>query len=497
LQAFYLEVSRRGWDSVFLYFRAMQMFEIAKWTGDRLEETAAGSTQAGQCTYSHHLPGVSGGAALAAEWSKYETIGVIDADNHAFAADWQYAIESINYRTLGANGYLSTQWENPMRYHMIHGISSGQHPLNAAMWQRRQLDSRWLTVARGADVPGDTAFLPTLNITHREVRLDIGHGNGVISQQRQGRVGIGGGTLPAHWIVNDKLSQLAQTIGVKQPRSPLALIGESDADWTMYFGTFGKFRDAGLPIGGGVNISFLDDLAPELIPALVWMPAEKVSNSALNAVKRKLAQGVPLLIIGKIPQPLADVVAGDFVPANEFGLTYHEAAPANDQQVLLNVNGANVAAPIVADAAAVGLIRAASNWSVNDGAKITPLVTRGGRLAVGKIAAPEMKVVAHSLVYPLHQLDDAALRKIAVEEFLQLCGDRVITPPEGASGYAFVGEDNKTYQVLLNLEPRPQTFAVNFGAAIDLLSGKKLAAENGAAQVTLPAGAGTVIYASE
>jgi hypothetical protein len=89
-----------------------------------------------------------------------------------------------------------------------------------------------------------------------------------------------------------------------------------------------------------------------------------------------------------------------------------------------------------------------------------------------------------------------------VDEFLQLCGDRIIAPPAGASGYAFLGYDNQTYQVLLNLEPRERVFtlksgALKSGAALDLLSGKKLATENGAAQITLPAGAGTVIVASE
>ena len=91
------------------------------------------------------------------------------------------------------------------------------------------------------------------------------------------------------------------TIGAAKPLSPLLVVGESDADWGTYYGTLGKFRDAGLNLGGAVSVAELAKLKPEDIPGLVWMPSAQVSGPLLAAVQEKVEAGVPLLIIGKVP----------------------------------------------------------------------------------------------------------------------------------------------------------------------------------------------------
>jgi len=470
IEDYYTELRRRHLPGAFEYWLNEQMLEQAVFTGTRINAVAPGSAQSGQGGYSHRLPGVTGGASLGPEWSRWEVIGILDADNHPFAQDWQYAIEGINFRSLGTSAELFNHWERPMRYHRVVDVPSMCLPLDTAAWRRRQLDSRWTLVAQ----PGG-GFAPVINVTHGENRLDVSY-SGLIHTNP---ANIGSGMLPAHWRVNDRLSALCLTIGAGRPRSPLLLVGESDLDWTRYFGTIGKFRDAGLPIGGGVNVSLLDAMNPADIPALVWLPGDRVDANVLAAVGRKLRAGVPVLMIGKIPAPIGTAAADPFDPAVVFGLERAPDAPTDARQWLADEVKDWPAVRGAADSVA-GVGRTASAWIVTDGADMKPLATRGGRLAVGQIASPDNKAVVYPLMYPLGDREDTQLRVLAVEAFLNLCGDRLpLRFPEGATGYVFDGLDGATYVVLQNLQNRPAVYelpppAGKTGPPEDVLHGRTL-----------------------
>jgi len=473
MEDYYTELRRMGLPGAFDYWLSEQMLEQAIFTGTRINDVAPGSAQSGQGGYSHRLPGVTGGAALGPEWSKWEVIGILDADNHSFAQDWQYAIEGINFRSLGTSAELFNHWERPMRYHYVCGVPSTCLPLNTSSWRRRQLDSRWTLVAQ----PGG-GFAPAINVTHGENRLDISY-DGLMHANS---ANIGSGMLPAHWRVNDRLSTLCTTIGAGRPRSPLLLVGESDLDWTRYFGTIGKFRDAGLPLGGGVNVSLLDAMDAADIPGLVWLPGDRVDANVLAAVGRKLRAGVPVLMIGKIPAPIGAADNDPFDPAAVYGLKRATAAPADGRQWLSDEVKDWSAVRGAGDSVA-GVNRAVSAWTVSDGAPMPPmqpLAMRGGRLAVGRIDKADHKAVVTPLMYALGDRDDAQLRALAVEAFLALCGDRLpLRFPEGSTGYVFDGLDGATYVVLQNLQNRPAVFELSppagrTGAPEDVLNGRVL-----------------------
>ncbi|HUU34659.1 MAG TPA: hypothetical protein VMW48_11390, partial [Vicinamibacterales bacterium] len=190
------------YQHVFDFFIAQGLADCARFTGDQLEATAPGTTQMGQGCYAHRLPGTRGGSGIGPLWASYETTGILDADNHPFAGDWQYALESVAFRAIGVNNFLQTHWETPMRYHRVNDVGRHFVPLSPAQWRRRLLDSRWQTIA-----DDDGRFQRVFNVTHSE-RLD---GECELVEDG-GKTRIGGGRLPYHWWIKDRLAALAMTI---------------------------------------------------------------------------------------------------------------------------------------------------------------------------------------------------------------------------------------------------------------------------------------------
>lgn len=396
---------------------------------------------------------------------------------------YQYALESATFRALGVHNGLITGWESPQAYHAVKDTPASMMPMDASFWENRLLDSRWQVIG---DDQGE--FQRVLNLTHSERMADI-----QFSLVGSGNTGIGSGMLPAHWRVNDKLSNLAMTIAVDKPLSPLLLVGESDADWGTYYGTLGKFRDAGLNLGGAISISELDKLKPEDIPGLVWMPASHVDATLLGEVQKKVEAGVPLLIIGKIPaadgldwfkwlgvgHPRDDSSADPTTPETPL--------PPQLQQVDASWQQADAAQGL--NQTLIG--RMGDGPFPPGNGDMQTIVQRPGSLVLGMTNQPGKKVVFYGLTYPLFVQDDAAVRRLAVEAFDRLRQPTVVFDDE-SGGYAFKSLDGATYIVVENHEssPRQAHIKVNvpIGTAASLLSGEKLAVATatGGGDVTVP-----------
>jgi hypothetical protein len=459
---------------LFNFFLAEGLSHSAAYTGRQLEATAPGSVQLGQGSYASRLPGTEGGVTLAPEWAHYEHLGLLDADNHYFAGIYQYALETATFRALGVDNGLTTQWESPQAYHAVKDTPAAMIPMDASFWQNRLLDSRWQVIG---DDKGE--FQRVLNLTHME-RMSDQRGADLIGG---GSTAIGSGMLPAHWRINDKLSNLAMTIGVAKPLSPLLVVGESDVDWGTYYGMLGKFRDAGLNLGGAVSISELDKLKPEDVPGLVWMPAAQVSGPLLAAVQRKVEAGVPLLIIGQVPTSessdwfkwlgINHVDDSPTDPATqEVGAAWKQSDTARGMEQTFH-------APMTFP-----------SYSVAEGG-MQPIVQRTGRLLAGVVDQPQKKVVFYGLLYPLYVQDDAAVRRLAVEAFYHLKPPAVLFD-DSTGGYAFHGLDGALYIVLENRQSSPRQSHVQvqspIGTAANLLTGEKLpvASSPGGGEITVP-----------
>jgi hypothetical protein len=242
----------------------------------------------------------------------------------------------------------------------------------------------------------------------------------------------------------------------------------------------GKFRDAGLTLGGAVSIAELAKLKPEDIPGLVWMPSAQVSGPLLAAVQEKVEAGVPLLIIGNIPaseqsdwSKWLGVQAQDDAPD---GPPTQQVAPAWQKFSAARGVDQDFKDPMPV-----------SSYVAQPGG-LQPVVQRSGRLVVGVDDQPQKKVVFYGLLYPLHIQGDAAVRRLAVDAF-QGMQKRAVAFDDQTGGYAFAGLDGATYVVMENR----QSFATQahleinspVTSAANLLTGESLAA--------IPKGAGTEI----
>lgn len=466
-----LAIVRRDYRDVYGYFHAAGLARAAAFTDAQLNAVVPGSTQSGQGAYAGTLPATVGGVTLGPQWAAAESQGILDADNHPFAGDWQYGIESTTFRAIGVDNHLLTHWETPMNYHGDRTFAWQNSPLAADRWQRRLLDARWLAIADGTG-----AFQRVFNTSHEELFMA-----GLLPNTT--RWDIGGGVLPGHWWMKDRLAALGMTVAPAQPLSPLLLVGESRLDWTQYYGILGKLRNAGLTLGGGVSVAQLRALKPSQIPALVWPVAAEVDGALLAAVAEKIAQGVPVLLIGNVPAPIGP--GPDLRAA--LGVRYTtDPAETTGQE----------AGPVVAawpEARGLARTPALSASTLNYAAAgITPLVSRNGRLLLGQRG----KTVVYAMTPKgLWDQDDPAVLRVAVRA-LDEAMDRPIGWPDGVGGYAFRGADGATYAVIENLQPVARTVTVRLpaqGKAADLLSGAALpvqAAGNGV-EVTIPlAGSG-------
>ena len=462
------------YKGVFAYFVSEGLAHSAAFTGQQLEATSPGSVQMGQGAYASRLPGTEGGVTLAPQWAQYESLGILDADNHYFAGIYQYALETATFRALGVHNGLRNGWERPQAYHAVKDTPASMVPMDASFWQNRLLDSRWQVIG---DDKGE--FARVLNLTHDET---MGGASGLMAG---GSVAIGAGMLPAHWQINDKLSNLAMTIGAAKPLSPLLVVGESDADWGTYYGTLGKFRDAGLNLGGAVSVAELAKLKPEDIPGLVWMPSAQVSGPLLAAVQEKVEAGVPLLIIGKVPaSEQADwskwlgVAAQDSDTAPD-GPETQEVDPAWQKFPAARGIAQTFKAPMPY-----------SSYTAQPGG-MQPIIQRSGRLVVGVSDQPQKKVVFYGLNYPLFVQDDAAVRQLAVDAF-QGMQKRAVAFDDQTGGYAFAGLDGATYVVVENRQSYAAQAHVQVNlpvtSAANLLTGENLTAspKGDGAEITVP-----------
>ena len=477
-----------NYADVYAYFVSEGLAHSAAFTGHQLEASAPGTVQLGQGAYASRLPGTIGGAALASGWASYESLGILDADNHSFAGIYQYALESDTFRALGVNNGLMTGWESPQAYHSVKDTPSQMLPMDASFWENRLLDSRWQVIG---DDQG--TFQRVLDETHTEHMSDL-RGYALVNG---GSTAIGAGMLPAHWRVNDKLSNLAMTIGVAKPLSPLLVVGETDADWGTYYGMLGKYRDAGLNLGGAVSISELDKLKPEDVPGLVWMPAARVSGPLLAAVQHKVEAGVPLLIIGNVPASEdADWFKWLGVDSQETSSTDPVPQPVTQQ---VGAAWQKLEPALTADQTFNKPMPNSSDLAREKG--MQPIIERSGRLVVGIVDQPQKKVVLASLIYPLYIQDDAAVRGLAVKAFQGLQKQAVVFDDD-CGGYAFQGLDGALYVVVENRQSRATQAHLKInspvGAAANLLTGEKLMVSTSATggDVTVPLqadGAGVVV----
>lgn len=480
-----VRVVNEQYKELFRYFQAEGLADVAAYTGKQLTAVAPGSTQSGQGSYATWLPSTSGGVLLGPTWAGAESHGILDADNHPFAADWQYALESATFRALGITNTLSTHWESPQRYHRIVEAPVDMIPMGPAQWQRRQLDSRWQVIA-------DTAgtFKRVLNLTHNEYMSDI-H-----TCMMQSNLNKPGATImPFHWWINDRLAALAMTLSPQKPLTPLLVVGESDLTWDYYYGMLGKLRASGLNLGGAVSIAQLDKLKPEELPGLVWAPAERVDSALADAIERKIKAGVPLLLIGKVPE-----VVGD--PERMMRLVGVQRAGENPAS---NAQTVSAEYRSTAEEAAIASVPAGSNLAASHfvAAGMKATVTRGGRLLVGA-ARPPLKVVFYGALSPLHSQDDPMARRLAVSLFQNLVPTGVEWPA-GAGGYAFKDEKGHLFIVVENHQARKQTIVLPVDAALmapgsraaDLLAGSALAVSSvgGKLQISVTLGPsdGTII----
>jgi len=479
----------RRYRRVFNYFHAEGLARTAQYTLEGFREVTGPETiQRGQGAFAHKLPSVVGGSDLAPIWTGAEGLGSLDADNHAFAGDWQYALEAATFRAWGKHVKLITHWEFPQRYHRIHSSAVANIPLGPAAWQRRQLDSRWLVCAF------DGQFERVLNLTHNSVHASHAHDLFLSAY------------LPAHWQINDQLSALAMTVAPDQPLSPLLVVGESDLQWTDYYGGLGKLRDAGLRLGGTIGIRELDAMPAERIPGLVWLPASHVDGKYVAAIVRKLEAGVPVMIVGRLPQTVGDgpdlaqvlklqrASEGNRVQLEQAAVGEARAWPEADR-VTSQQGGPIGVALFEPSVMAPGR---------GDASPVQPLVVRGDRMASGWGRDPRMKVVIHALPPGLNNPDDAAVRRVSIAAFHRPCDMPVDWDP-AASGYAIRGMDGRTYIVVQNMTNRPRTCTVMVRqpvtAAADLLTGRALQLDRSARggveiRCPLPAEGATVLVLS-
>jgi hypothetical protein len=457
----------------FTYFLSEGLAHDAAFTGAQIEATSPGSTQMGQGAYAERLPGTVGGVNLASQWAHFESLAILDADNHCFAGIYQYALESDTFRALGVNNRLLTHWEIPTDYHAVRDTPASLVPMDASFWENRQLDSHWQVIT-----DDDGAFQRVFNVTHDEVLA--GPQSGILER---GAASIGSGTLPAHWDINDKISALSMTIGVAKPRAPLFLVGESDADWVLYYSMLGKFRDAGLDLGGAINVAELEKLKPEDVPGLVWMPSADVAGPLLAAVRQKVEAGVPLLMIGKVPTSEND----DW--AKWLGLQANDGPP--DDLLTQTVDPSTESSPNARglEQKLAGHLASSLYTALPGGMK--PIVQRGGRVVLGVSDAPGKKVVFDGLLFPIYDADDAELRRLAVEFFKKMA-HQTVEFDDQTGGYAFKSLDGALYIVVENrksyaTQARVQV-NVSVGAAASLLTGEKFGVSpNGkGAEVTVP-----------
>ena len=469
-----------NYKSVYDYFVAEGLSHDAAFTGKQLEAVSPGTVQEGQGAYAGRLPGVIGGASLAAGWAHYESLAILDADNHSFAGMFQYALESATFRALGVDNRLMTGWESPMAYHAVRDTPAAMLPMDASFWQDRLLDSRWQVIGDDAGT-----FQRVLNLTHTEHMADRGY-----ALVNTGNNAIGAGMLPAHWGINDKLSPLAMTIGVAKPLSPLLVVGEGDEDWGGYYGMLGKLRDAGLKLGGAVSIAELDKLKPEDVPGLVWMPSTQVAGPLLAAVQQKVEAGVPLLVIGKLP------VSENADWSKWLGVQPQD--PSLDGSTTQEVDGAwqKLDAALGVSQSFKGRV-AQSSYAVQAGG-MEPIVQRASHLALGIVNQPQKKVVFYGLLYPLYVPEDAGVRRLAVKAFEGLQKQAVVFDDQ-SGGYAFQGLDGALYAVVENRQSHAAQahLTVNspVSAAADVLTGEKLPVTSlGGSVVTVPlAGDGATV----
>ena len=395
-------------------------------------------------------------------------------------------VTASTFRALGVENGLHTSWESPLRYHRYNDTPVSMLPLNPAAWRRRLLDSRFMAVA-GAD--GSLARL--LNLGHVEARADV-------ENQLLGvglpEANIGSGVLPWHWWIKDRLAAFSMSVAQARSRSPLLLIGESDLKWDEYYGTLGHFREAGLCLGGGVSIALLDKLDPRQLPGLVWCPAARVDGAALKAIERHLRAGVPMLILGKLPQTLGE---------------------GPDLASLIGLAPADVAkseAKGEAKGAAQELLGPAVTWPEGAGGEAGPgseflappafaavapaetLVSRQGRSLVAW-RREGIKAGFYGLVLQPWRKDDPLPRRIAVRAFRELMEGAPMSTP-GSSAQVFTGLDGRTWAVLLNHEQRATTAILRLpgaeGPAVEMVGGRPLVAkvEAGALVVEVPLGPG-------
>ncbi len=482
------EIDRRH-PSAWRYFLAEGMSRCAKFTDVKLNRAAPGTVQRGQGTFAHRLPAAIGGARLGPRWASAEPLGTLDADNHPIAGIWQYALEGVTFRALAMVNGLITGWERPQRYHYVNEAAVQMLPLGSGAWRKRLLDSRWQAIAnrRGR-------FERVLNLTHSEYVGD--HLNAMMKAERHS---IGGGVLPHHWWINDRLAALAMTVAPDAPREPLLVVGESELGWGHYYGMLGAFRDAGLTVGGGVSIAELAGLPAERVPAMVWAPAERVEGTLLQAVVDKLRAGVPLLLIGHVPEP----VGGGPDLRAMLGVRREADAPGGDMRQRV--------AEAIRDwpeALGVGHVPPRArldglHYLADDDAAIEPLVTRQGRLAVARSTRPELPVVLHGPVHSQHQQDDPALRRIAVRA-LREAAVPAVRWPAGTTGYAFDDAAGRRCVVVQNVTARALDAELlvdvpGGGAALaaDLLSGRRIPTSRRgravAVRLHLPPSAATVL----
>lgn len=448
-----------NYKDVYTYFVTAGLARCAEYTGQQLAAAAPGSTQAGQGSYASALPAAVDGITLGPQWANAESQGYLDADNHPFAGDWQYGLETTTFRAIGIENHMLTNWEMPMNYHADRSFTWMSSPLPTARWQRRLLDSRWLAIA---DQQGK--FQRVFNTEHTERMMEqlipITKGD------------IGGGVLPAHWAVKDRLAALAMTIAPQQPLSPLLLVGESRMDWTQYYGILGRFRQAGLTIGGGISLSQLNKLKASQIPALVWPVAEEVDGALLAAVQQKIAEGVPVLLIGNVPRSIG---TGPDLRA-QLGVRLEEAAVTGavqqsaDPQLTDSDSHLLAQTPVLAP----GINRYTANG-------MNALITRNGRLMLGRSG----KVIFYAMTPKgLWDQDDPTVFRLAVRAFDDAMGHPVIWP-EGTGGYCFIGQDGTTYAVVENLQNQPRMVSLRFAppiratSAVDLLTAQSLTVLDG------------------
>ena len=478
-----LDTIAADYQQVYAYFHAAGLARSAEYTGKILNTIAPGSTQWGQGAYAGILPATVGGITLGPQWASAESQGSLDADNHPFAGDWQYGIETTTFRAIGIENHLLTHWEQPMDYHRDISANWSTSALPADRWRRRLLDSRWLMIA---DQQG--RFQRVLNTTHEESAM-----NDIMPDMPQAN--IGHGNLPYHWFIKDRLANLAMTISPKKPLSPLLLIGESQLDWTQYYGTLGKLRDAGLSLGGGISLATLAKMKSTDIPALVWLVAEQVDGKLLEAVVEKINDGVPILLVGHVPAAI-----GPGPDMRKLLGVSHLTTPITDP-VSQNVAPAIATWPETRGLAQIPELRQGNNNYQSLPGGMEELITRNGRIMLAR----KGKVIFYGMVpKALWDLDDPAVNRVTIRALYEAMHSP-ISWPAALSGYAFQGEDDNLYLVVENMRELATNATISVHAPLvtgkwqgaDMLAGKAIAVKSLADGIEIPisleGGNGTIL----